>query len=77
MNSGEEGHAKWGDMTIAKALRRGCLHGEEGRMKIGKKKERMGGNVAGKSLGSELSCLVGTGRILAFSLRETESHGEI
>ena len=59
---------------IAKALRRGCVHGKEGRMKTGEKEERMGGNVTRKRLGCELSCLAGIVRILTFSLGKTERH---
>lgn len=44
---------------IAKALRRGYVHGEEGRMNTEEKEERMGGNVTRKRFGSELSCLAG------------------
>ena len=59
-----------GYSPCAKALRRDCVYGEEGKMKTGRKGGGGGGNGPRKSLGNEFLCLVGIVRILTFSLRE-------
>lgn len=65
--------------SIAKALRRACVWGEEGRMNTGRGdgEGRVAGNVTRKKLGSEMLRFLCKARNLNVSLKEVESSWKV